>query len=100
MIFEKTIKRAKWHLKELTKTFSNEPSFYSSKRIERAIIFINATVMFDLIVWNLVEEKKLDEMGAIGVYAAQMAYAGFQTTKMMQEKRESPKPSSNEGAQS
>jgi len=88
MIFEKTIKRAKWHMKEIAKTFSNQPSFYSSKRIERAIIFINATIMFDLIVWHLVGKDKLDELGAIGVYGAQMAYAGFQTNKLMQEKKD------------
>jgi len=85
VMFTKTIARIKWHIKELTKTFSGQPSFYSSKRIERAIIFINANVMLDLCTWHLVSKDKLDYLGAVAIYSAQMIYAGFQTNKMIQE---------------
>lgn len=87
MCLNKTISRVKWHLKEVAKTFSNQPSFYSSKRIERAVIFINANVMLDMCVYNLIQTGKLDSTGAVLIYSAQMVYAGFQTNKLMEEKK-------------
>lgn len=82
----KLVKRLKWHLKELCKTFSNQPSFYSSKRIERAVIFVNANVMLDIMVWWLAKHDKLDYLGVIGIYAAQMVYAGYQTKQIFKDK--------------
>ncbi len=90
MSWKKFIKRLKWHLKELCKTFSNEHSFYSSKRIERAIIFVNANVMLDMMCYHLVKTGKMDDIGAIGIYAAQMVYAGYQTTQIF---KDTPKES-------
>ncbi len=72
----------KWHFWELVKTFSGEPSFYSSKRIERMLIFVNANISLDLIIGWLTKHDKLDYMGAIGIYVAQMAYAGYQTKQI------------------
>ena len=87
MRLTKTINRAKWHMKEIAKTFSNQQSFYSSKRFERAIIFINANVVLDMCVYQLIHSDKLDATGAVLIYSAQMVYAGFQTNKLMEEKK-------------
>lgn len=85
--WKKIIARAKWHLKELAKTFSGEHGFYSSKRIERAILFINANVMLDIMIIHLMTEKKLDAVGALMIYAGQMVYAGYQTKQIFAEKQ-------------
>lgn len=86
----KTIARLKWHLKELAKTFSNEKSHYSSKRIERAFIFMNANIMLDLLVLYLTFKGKLDAMDAIGFYTVQMLYAGYQTKQIAKDPKPEP----------
>ncbi|MCE3278044.1 MAG: hypothetical protein K0S44_235 [Bacteroidetes bacterium] len=85
--FIKLWMRFNWHLKELNKTLSNQPSHYSSKRFERMIIFVNACVMLDLIVWKLMQEDKIDYIAAIALYTAQMVYAGYQTKQIFKDKQ-------------
>lgn len=75
-----------WFGREILKTFSNQPSFFSSKRIERALIFVNANVVLDLCVNELVKQGKIDELGAVAIYTAQMIYAGYQTKQIFNEK--------------
>lgn len=84
--FEKFIARVKWHMKELNKTLSSQESYYSSKRIERLIIFINANVLLDMMVMHLLHKDKIDYLGAIAIYGAQMVYAGFQTKQIFKDK--------------
>ena len=78
----KWYKRLKWHLKEINKTLSHQPSHYSSKRVERMLLFVNANVMLDVIVIILLKKDKIDWTAAIAVYGAQMLYAGFQTKQI------------------
>ncbi len=82
----KFIARIKWHLKELNKTFSNQPSYYSSKRIERMIIFLNALIIFDIMMWWLLHKDKIDAMTAIATFVTQMGFCGWQTKQIFKEK--------------
>lgn len=78
--------RLKWHLKELNKTLSHQPSHYSSKRIERMILFVNAIAVLDLFIYK--EYSKLTTSEIVIIFGAQMAYAGFQTAQIRKDKNE------------
>lgn len=80
----KTISRIKWHLKELNKTLSNQESFYSSKRLERMLLFINAMILLDLFV--IKQYHKLTTSEIVAFFTAQMLYAGFTTTQIFKDK--------------
>ena len=45
-------------------------------------IFLNANVLLDLCVRHLVMVDKLDYIGAVAIYSAQMVYAGYQTKQI------------------
>jgi len=77
--------RIKWHLKELNKTLSHLPSHYSSKRIERMILFINALILLDL--FFIKQYDKLTTTEAIGIFTAQLIYAGFTTKQISNDKK-------------
>lgn len=83
--------KIKWRIKELEKTFSASPSFYSSKRIERAILFTNALILFDVIIIDLYKHDKIDYIAAIAILGAQLAYCGYQTKQIFKDK-----PATNE----
>lgn len=85
---KKFIARLKWHIKELVKTFSHQPSYYSSKRIERAIIFINANAMLDVGTYFLMKEHKVGAIELVTLYTAQMIYAGYQTKQIFNDPKE------------
>lgn len=76
------LEKIKWRLGEIEKTFSNQPSFYSSKRIERAVIFLNAVILFDIMAITLLRDDKIDYIAAVAIFTAQMFYAGYQTTQI------------------
>lgn len=76
----------KWFIKELIATFSHQPSYFSHKRIQACLLFINANVMLDVITFSLLQEKKIDYLGAVAIYGAQMVYAGYQVTQIMKDK--------------
>lgn len=80
---EKSISdKIKWRIAEIEKTFSNQPSFYASKRFERALIFINALVLLDVMTIKLLCEGHIDYVAATTIFAAQMCYAGYQTVQI------------------
>lgn len=95
--WSKFVSRIKWHLKELNKTLSNQPSHYSSKRIERLVIFLNAMVLLDYMAIYLLKEAKIDELGVVGIFTAQMAYAGYTIKKSMEEVQKNADNSSQPG---
>lgn len=83
MLKEKNLfDKLKWRFGELEKTFSNQPSFYASKRIERAIIFLNAVILLDVMSIILLREDKIDYVAAVFIFSAQMCYAGYQTVQI------------------
>ena len=71
---------------EVIKTFSNKSSYFASKRIERAILFINANALLDICTNYLMTHDKLDWTGAVAIYTAQMGYAAYQTVQIAKEK--------------
>ena len=99
---KKFIARIKWHLKELNLTFSNKPSHYSVKRIERFLLFINALALFDgwiLWHWSEISYSQITE-----AFVLNLAYAGFLVHSTQKEKRNDkpetpqPAPANNEPA--
>lgn len=86
---EKFIGRLKWHIKELAKTFSNQPSFYSSKRIERGVLFTNAILLLDF--FYIKQYNDLSTTEALSIFGAQLVYAGFHV-KQIQKETNSNKP--------
>lgn len=81
----KWYKRMKWHMKQIRLTLSNEPSEYSSKRIERMILFLNANIMVDIGFYILLQKDKIGAAELVLVYGAQMVYAGFQTKQIFKD---------------
>lgn len=76
----------KWFCWEMLKTFSKQPSFFCSKRVERFGIFLNANILLDICVHWLLVHDKMDMSTSVVVYAAQMVYAGYQTKQIFNEK--------------
>lgn len=72
----------RWFFWQMLLTLTANESFFSSKRLERFAIFVNANVLLDICVYHLVSVGKLDWEGSVGIYVAQMAYAGFQTKQI------------------
>jgi hypothetical protein len=70
-----TYENIKLGLLELIKTFSNRPSFLSSKRIERFVVF---TTMLSLTIsYIILHIKTIGATDFILVVGTWMAYAGF-----------------------
>lgn len=76
----------KWFCWEILKTLSNQPSFFSSKRLERFLIFLNANILLDICVYYLLTKDKIDYVAAIAIYTAQMIYAGYTMKQTFNEK--------------
>ena len=88
---KKAYNRFLWHLKELNKTLSNEPSYYSSKRLERLVLFISANIIVDIYVYKNIDKMSVSDV--LLVFGAKMVYAGFQVKQIQKDlKNEEPKP--------
>ena len=83
--FKKTYTRILWHLKELNKTFSNESSYYSAKRIMEFILFTNAIILFDW-YWFL-HRNTMTFAESEQAFVLNLAYAGFVRATLQKEKR-------------
>ncbi len=81
--FQKAYNRFLWHLKELNKTLSNEPSYYSSKRLERLVLFLSANLIVDYYVWEHHHEMSTSDI--LLVFGAKMVYAGFQVKQIQKD---------------
>lgn len=94
--YVKFYRRIKWHLKEINKTLSNEPSYYSSKRFERWYLFISANIIVDYYCYLHHDDMSISDI--LMVFGAKMLYAGFQVKQIQKDtKNES---SSNTSAKS
>jgi hypothetical protein len=82
---KKAYTRFLWHLKEINKTFSNQPSYYSAKRIMEFLLFTNAVVLFDWYVIKHFDKLTFAEM--CEAFILNMAYAGFMRATLQKEKR-------------
>lgn len=74
---------------ELKKTFSNEPSYFSSKRIERALLFLSALAMANRWFWTHVSNLGYAE--AIAYWSALLAFAGYTMHQTQKEKKDNKK---------
>ena len=84
--FETKMAFVKWFFTEILLIFSNQPSFFSAKRIGRFIIVTNANIALDVSIYYLLKHDKIDYIGAVAIYSAQMIYAGYQTKQIFNEK--------------
>jgi len=67
----------KYHFKEVVKTLSSEPSFYSSKRIERLIAFSTMEALTLFFVWH--NRNILTAEAFVLCISPLTAFAGFNT---------------------
>ncbi len=71
---------AKWFVREIRATFSNEPSYFARKRIESFILFLNATILLDL--FCIKNWGKITSTEILAIFTAQMIYAGYQVAQI------------------
>lgn len=99
-VFKNPWQFIKWFCWEMLKTLSNQPSFFSSKRVERLLLFMNGNIMLDLCVYTLLKQDKIDYVAAIVIYTAQMIYAGYTMKQTFNEKpKTSIESKDNDGTQ-
>lgn len=80
----------KWFCRELLKTFSNQKSFFSSKRIERFIFITTALVLLCLFChknWD-----KLTTEGILMLVTPLFVYAGYNMAMGKKDKVENTEP--------
>jgi Ca2+/Na+ antiporter len=87
---KKAYTRLLWHLKEINKTFSSHPSYYSAKRIMEFILFTNGIILFDW-YWFLHRNTMSFEQSC-EAFILNMAYAGFMRATLQKEKRLETEP--------
>lgn len=86
---KKAYNRLLWHLKELNKTLSNEPSYYSAKRIMEFILFTNALILFD---WYWFEHKDVLSFAEnCEAFMLNLGYAGYVRFNTQREKKQNIK---------
>lgn len=82
---KKLYTRLLWHLKEINKTFSNQPSHYSAKRIMEFLLFMNALILFDWYYFKHFEKITFAE--SCEAFILNLAYAGFVRVTTQREKK-------------
>lgn len=78
--FEKISNKIIWFIKEWLKTYSDQPSFFSSKRFERCILFVNSMILLDVFCYKNISKMTTEEI--LVIFAAQMVYVGYQVTQI------------------
>jgi hypothetical protein len=73
------------YLKELILTFSNKKSFFSSKRIERFIVFNVFLVLTVIYVVRNIED--LDSFGFIQIVGLWLAYGGYNSLMNLRDRK-------------
>lgn len=70
---------------EIKKTFSSEPSFFSSKRIERALLFLTAIIASNVWFWSHYPNLDVNEISLyIGLH---LGFAGYTMATIQKEKK-------------
>lgn len=70
---------------ELKKTFSNEPSYFSSKRIERAMLFLTAIISSN--AWFWYNFKTLEREDIAAYIILHLGFAGYTMRQTQKEKK-------------
>ena len=73
------------YFKELILTFSNKKSFFSSKRIERFIVFNVFLVLTVIYVVRNIED--LDSFGFIQIVGLWLAYGGYNSLMNLRDRK-------------
>lgn len=79
-------KRFCWYISEFNKVFSDEPSFYSGKRIKEWIAFITGEYMLVHGFIILLQKDKLDYTSICFMAGMAFAVAGYQLNQIQKEK--------------
>jgi len=67
---------------EVKKSFSNEPSYFSSKRIERMLLFLTALTASNVWFWHKYPDLEYGEIIAyVSVHLGFAGYTMYQTEK-------------------
>lgn len=69
---------------ELKKTFSDEPSFFSSKRIERMILFVTALIASNFWFWTHYPNLTVSEV--VLYISTHLGFAGYTMAQTQKEK--------------
>lgn len=67
----------KYYIHQLILTLSNQPSFFSSKRLERFSIFISTLIAYNVYVWKRMDQANFTASEFMIVTGGFLAYAGF-----------------------
>ena len=78
-------KSFRWLVKELVATCSDQPSYFSKKRIQSWILFDAAVTCLLWWFWN--HQDELELMQVLEVYGALIIAAGYQISTIQREKR-------------
>ena len=79
------MKNLKWFFSELLKMWSNEPSYFSKKRVESSIVFVSVMVTY---VWFcIVNFYNMSAADFTIVSGAMMVYGGYTVTQIQKEKK-------------
>lgn len=66
-----------YYIQQLILTFSNKESLFSSKRIERFVVFASAIVSYNAYVWTRMSAATFTAAEFMIVTGGFLAYAGF-----------------------
>lgn len=75
---------AKWFIREIRATFSNEPSYFSSKRIERYFLYLSGIVSLNYYIFVHISTLTYSEI--IALVGVEFGYAGFALITTQKEK--------------
>lgn len=75
---------AKWFVREIRATFSNEPSYFSSKRIERYFLYLSGLCWINYYIY--IHIKLLTYSEIIALVGLIFGYAGFALITTQKEK--------------
>lgn len=76
----------RWLITELVKTYSNQPSFFASKRIERSLLFISALGL--TIQYVRCHKFTMTSGDLMLIVGGLFIYAGYNTNVMRKEKKD------------
>lgn len=74
----------KWFIREIRATFSNEPSYFSSKRIERYFLFLSGLSWINYYIFVHIQTLTYSEI--IALVGVIFGYAGFALITTQKEK--------------
>lgn len=80
----------KWFIIQIRATFSNEPSYFSRKRIESYLLFLGAFSATMTYIWINITSLLYHEI--LALTGALFFYAGYTMQVIQKDKKETPKP--------